>query len=129
MRFTTLKQKLVAILTSAALLSGWGYYCLEAYAQSSQITASTCNQTNPTITSASTKLLDANGARKLGIVQNNDSTLNLFMNFGASTASVTTGIKLTPGQNIYMGNPISVLQWNANTSASSTTSVVVMECF
>lgn len=53
--------------------------------------------TNPAITTGSTSILAANANRQFLVLQNNDPSNSVWVNFG-SAATVATGIKIGPGQ-------------------------------
>lgn len=78
-----------------------------------------------TVTSASAQIIAANAARKYAMVQNNDATGIVYLQFGAA-ATIAAGIKVAPGGAYEMSEVQSTQAINAIGSIATQSNVVVV---
>lgn len=81
--------------------------------------------TGPTVTSSSTTILAANTARKNLLIQNNDATGIIYINF--ATTATTANLKIGPSATLYLTGIIPVTAIRAIGSIASNANVVVVE--
>lgn len=91
----------------------------------SPTTAATLTTTTPTVTNSSTTILAANTARKNLLIQNNDTSGIVYLNF--TTTATTAHLKLSPGQSLYLVGVVPTTAVRAIGSIASNANVVVIE--
>lgn len=89
------------------------------------VTAATMTTTAPTVTSSSTTILAANTARKSLLIQNNDASGIVYVNF--TTAATTAHLQIKPGFSLYLVGVVPTTAVRAIGSIASNANVVVIE--
>lgn len=78
-----------------------------------------------TVTNASAQLVAADAARKYLLIQNNDTTADIYINFGAA-ATLSNGLKIKAGQSYELNCNILTAAVNAIGSVASNTNIVIV---
>jgi hypothetical protein len=79
-----------------------------------------------TVTSASASMVAANATRKYLLIQNNDTTGHIYINFGAA-ATTANGVKIAAGGSFELNSNILTAQIFAIGSIASNANIVVIE--
>ncbi len=85
------------------------------------------NQAQATVTTTSAQLKAANAARRYLLIQNNDSSGDIFVTVDGTTATTAKGIKLSAGSSIELSTYAPTGAINAIGSIASNANVVVVE--
>jgi hypothetical protein len=80
-----------------------------------------------TVTNASTTIIVANAVRRYLLVQNNDSSGDVYLRFDGGVATIGTGIKLKPGESIELQGYVPTGAVTAIGSIASNANVVSVE--
>lgn len=83
--------------------------------------------TAKTVTNASAQLVAANSARTYLLIQNKDTSGNIYLNWGAAAATTANGIKIGPGGNYELTGAISTQALQAIGDIASNANVVAVE--
>lgn len=102
-------------------------FLLFTFTAFAQFGVSAASQTVVTVTSTSTQFLSLRANRRFLIIQNNDATGNVFVNFGA--AATTAHIKVIPGANLFLDSNTPITELHMIGSIASNPNVVVIEGF
>jgi hypothetical protein len=83
--------------------------------------------TQKTVTNSSTQLVAANTSRQYLLIQNKDTTASVWVNFGASAATVANGVLIGPKGTYEMNTTQSTQAIQAIGDVASNANVVVLE--
>lgn len=92
-----------------------------------KVAQATFANTQKTVTNASGQLLAANAARQYLIIQNKDTSGNLYVNFGAGAATVANGVRIIPGGNLELSDVVPTNAVQCIGDMASNPNVLVVE--
>jgi hypothetical protein len=90
-------------------------------------TAGAFNQAQATVTTTSGQLKAANAARRYLLIQNNDSSGDIYVTLDGTTATTAKGIKLAAGSSMELSSYAPTGAINAIGSIASNANVVIVE--
>lgn len=80
-----------------------------------------------TVTNADGQLLVSKADRDYLLIQNKDSTGNIYITFGAAAATIAAGVKIAPGGSYELSNTVVTSQVRAIGDIASNANIVVVE--